>query len=44
MPKSSIVNIPVKMERFYGKGKMLHPSIDDVEALLKWCPKVKLLP
>ena len=42
MPKSNIVNIPVKMERFYGKGKMLHPSIDDVEALLKMVPKGKI--
>ena len=42
MPKSNIVNIPVKMEKFYGKGKMLHPSIDDVEALLKMVPKGKI--
>ena len=42
MAKSNIVNIPVKMEKFYGKGKMLHPSIDDVEALLKMVPKGKI--
>ena len=42
MPKFNIVNIPVKMEKFYGKGKMLHPSIDDVEALLKMVPKGKI--
>ena len=26
--KSNIVSIPVKMEKFYGKGTMLHPSIE----------------
>ena len=32
-------DIPVKMEKFYGKGKMLHPSIEDVEQLVKTIPK-----
>ena len=39
MNTSKIVDIPVKMEKFYGKGKMLHPSIEDVEALIKIIPK-----
>jgi len=39
MTKSKIVDIPVKMEKFFGKGKMLHPSVEQVEELLKMIPK-----
>lgn len=39
MTKSKIVDIPTKMEKFYGKGKMLHPSIDEIEELVKTIPK-----
>ena len=38
MTKSKIVDIPTKMEKFYGKGKMLHPSVEDVETLVKTIP------
>jgi len=39
MTNSRIVTIPVKMEKFYGKGKMLHPSMEEVEELIKIIPK-----
>lgn len=39
MIKSKIVDIPIKMEKFYGKGKMLHPSAESVEELIKMIPK-----
>lgn len=39
MDKSKIVTIPVKMEKFYGKGKMLHPNLEDVEELVRTIPK-----
>jgi len=39
MTKSKIVDIPIKMEKFYGKGKMLHPSIIDIEELVRTIPK-----
>ena len=39
MDKSKIVDIPVKMEKFYGKGKMLHPSVEEIEELIKTIPK-----
>ena len=39
MTKSKIVPIPIKMEKFYGKGKMLHPSVEEVEMLIKTIPK-----
>lgn len=34
-----IVDIPVKMEKFYGKGKMLHPCVEEIESLIKMIPK-----
>lgn len=37
--KPKIVDIPVKMEKFYGKGKMLHPSIEEIEEVVKLIPK-----
>uniref|UniRef100_UPI003F5CE552 hypothetical protein n=1 Tax=Maribacter litoralis TaxID=2059726 RepID=UPI003F5CE552 len=39
MTKSKIVDIPTKMEKFYGKGKMLHPSVEEIEELVKTIPK-----
>ena len=39
MTKSKIVDIPTKMEKFYGKGKMLHPSVEVIEELVKIIPK-----
>jgi alkylated DNA nucleotide flippase Atl1 len=33
-----IVDIPVKMEKYYGKGKMLHPSVETVEKLVVSIP------
>ena len=39
MTKSKIVAIPTKMEKFYGKGKMLHPAVEDIEELVKTIPK-----
>ena len=35
---NKIVDIPIKMEKFYGKGTMLHPSITAVEELIKMIP------
>ena len=43
MKISKIVDIPVKMEKFYGKGKMLHPSIEEIEELVKKIPKGKVI-
>ena len=34
-----IVNIPEKMEKFYGTGKMLHPSVEAIEELISNIPK-----
>lgn len=42
MSKSKIIDIPVKMEKFFGKGKMLHPSIEEVEELVSKIPKGKI--
>lgn len=42
MSKSKIVNIPVKMERYFGKGTMLHPNIEAIEELIKTIPKGKI--
>jgi len=39
MTKSKIVDIPSKMEKFYGKGKMLHPAVEEIEELIKTIPK-----
>lgn len=39
MVKPKIVDIPVKMEKFFGKGTMLHPSVSEVEELIKMIPE-----
>ncbi len=33
-----IVDIPITMERYYGKGKMLHPTMDIVAEAVKAIP------
>ncbi|GAA3590220.1 MGMT family protein [Flavivirga amylovorans] len=39
MIKPKIVDIPEKMEKFFGgKGKMLHPEISMIEALMRIIP------
>jgi len=42
MKKSKIVDIPVKMEKYFGKGTMLHPSSLDIEELVTKIPKGKI--
>jgi len=42
MSKSKIVSIPVKMEKYYGKGSMLHPASEDIEALIQTIPIGKI--
>ena len=42
MNKSKIVDIPIKMEKYYGRGKMLHPSIEVVEDALRNIPQGKI--
>ncbi len=42
MNKSKIIDIPVKMEKYYGKGKMFHPSIEVIEDILKIIPHGKI--
>ena len=43
MRKITIVDIPKKMERYFGgKGKMLHPNIDMVEDLVRLIPFGKI--
>jgi len=42
MSESKIVDIPVKMERYFGKGKMLHPDMESVKELIKTIPKGKI--
>ena len=42
MAKSKIVAIPSTMEKFYGKGTMLHPTIEEIEQLIKTIPRGKV--
>lgn len=42
MTTHKIIDIPTKMEKFYGKGKMLHPSLELVELLIKRIPQGKI--
>lgn len=42
MQKSKIVNIPVTMEKYFGKGTMLHPSVTAIEELIKQIPVGKV--
>ncbi len=38
MNKSKIVPIPEKMEKYYGKGNILHPSQEDVSRYISEIP------
>lgn len=42
MEKSKIVDIPTKMEKYYGKGKILHPSLSEIEELVRLIPDNKV--
>lgn len=42
MKKPTIVDIPEKMEKYYGKGKMLHPDMELIENLISRIPRGKL--
>ncbi|MBW1294859.1 MGMT family protein [Aquimarina litoralis] len=42
MQKSKIVAIPTTMEKYFGKGTMLHPSVAEVEELVKQIPVGKI--
>ena len=42
MKKSTIIDIPEKMEKFYGKGKMLHPDMEVIEELVSRIPRGKI--
>lgn len=42
MQKAKIIDIPTKMEKYYGKGTMLHPSFLEIEELIGSIPPNKL--
>jgi len=42
MQKPKIIDIPPKMEKFYGKGTMLHPSLSEIEELISLIPSNKV--
>lgn len=42
MQKVKIIDIPAKMEKFYGKGTMLHPSLSEIEKLISLIPSSKI--
>ncbi len=42
MNRSNIVTIPPKMERYYGKGTMLHPAHELVEEAIERIPEGKV--
>ncbi len=42
MQKSKIIDIPTKMEKFFGKGTMLHPALSEIEELISLIPKNKI--
>lgn len=42
MSQSKIVNVPEKMEKYYGKGTMLHPAPEEIEELIKTIPLGKM--
>lgn len=39
MTNYKIVDVPVTMEKFFGKGKMLHPSLKLVESVVNTIPR-----
>lgn len=42
MNQPNIVTIPTKMERYYGKGRMLHPTISLIKEAIACIPKNQL--
>ncbi len=42
MQKVKIIDIPPKMEKYYGKGTMLHPSLSEIEEVIGSIPANKL--
>lgn len=42
MAEIKIVSIPQKMEKYYGKGTMLHPELDRVRELVNQIPRGKV--
>lgn len=38
MQKPKIINIPIKMEKYFGKGTMLHPTMLEIEDLIRLIP------
>ena len=42
MKKPTIVDIPEKMEKYYGRGKMLHPDMQLIEDKIRQIPLGKL--
>lgn len=43
MPEIKIVDIPEKMQKYYGVGKMLHPDMERVEEAVRQIPTGKLV-
>ncbi|MFY0599931.1 MAG: MGMT family protein [Cyclobacteriaceae bacterium] len=39
----NIVDVPEKMQKFYGSGKMLHPDVAMVEELVRMIPNGKVV-
>lgn len=42
MQNPKIIDIPVKMEKYFGKGTMLHPGTEEIRELLKKIPTGKV--
>lgn len=38
MKVPKIVDVPLKMQKFYGRGKMLHPTLEMVESAIQKIP------
>lgn len=43
MPRPKIIHIPEKMEKFYGKGTMLHPDLSEIKELVSRIPAKKII-
>ncbi|MEL7006565.1 MAG: MGMT family protein, partial [Bacteroidota bacterium] len=42
MAEIKIIDIPEKMEKYYGSGKMLRPDVQRVEEVIRHIPKGKV--
>jgi|GEM_PF-1730038 len=42
MKKPKVVPVPEKMEKYFGKGNMLHPDLEMIEELIVLIPKGKV--